>query len=195
MGARYVYSVNYRYTCEKCGQKTDWLTYEKYAETSGLSTVLRGTPGLNGIAAFLTCDDIKGTRTAFVNQMDEERFSILEGGSACPNCGERQSWCPPYDFTNLTLPGRIALSTLGYFFLSAIVALIVFIIFGEDTIPIVLGLCAAGLIIGPVRAITVRKKQQKANREFLNSCTVNNKPEIDWETEDIKIGWEKKTTG
>ena len=53
MGTRYVYFVNYRYKCEKCGKQTDWLTYKKYAETSGLSTVLRGTPGLNGIGAYL----------------------------------------------------------------------------------------------------------------------------------------------
>ncbi len=193
MGARYVYSVNYRYNCEKCGRQTDWLTYKKYAETSGLSTVLRGTPGLSGIGAYLAYDDIKSTQKGFVKQMEEGKFSILEGGCACPYCGQRQSWCPPYDFTGLTLPGRIALSTAGYFFLTAVIALIVFLIFEEDSIPAVLGIAAAGLVIGPVRAVTVRKKQQKANRDFLSTCTVFNKPEFDWQTEDIKPGWDNDT--
>jgi hypothetical protein len=195
MGARYVYSVNYRYTCEKCGQQTGWLTYKKYAETSGLSTALRGTPGLNGIGAYLAYDDIKSTRDAFVRQTEEGRFSILEGGSACPNCKERQSWCPPYDLTGLTLPGSIALSTAGYFFLTSVLALIVFIIFGEDSIPAVLGIAAAGLVIGPARAVTVRRKRLKANQDFLSACKVRNKPEFDWQTEDLKPGWDNDTKG
>jgi len=193
MGARYVYSVNYRYICERCGKQTRWLAYKKYAETSGLSTVLRGTPGLNGIGAYLAYDDIKSTRDAFVRQTEEGRFSILEGGSACPHCGERQSWRPPYDLTGLTLPGSIALSTVGYFFITSVLALIVFLIFEEDSIPVVLGIAAAGLVIGPARAVTVRRMRQKTNQDFLCACTVRNKPEFDWQTENLKPGWDNDT--
>lgn len=194
MGARYTYSVNYRYTCEKCGQQTDWIRHRKLAETPGLDTVLRATPGLRGIGAYLTSDEIKATRETFVKQMEQEQFSLLNG-AACPHCGERQSWCVPYDLTSLTLPGSIALTTAGYFSLSAILALIVFAIFAEDSIPFVLGLCAVGLIIGPVRAITVHRKRKKANRDFLDACTIHNKPEIDWESETIKPGWESVAPG
>lgn len=195
MGARYVYSVNYRYTCERCGKQTGWLAYKKYAETSGLSTVLRGTPGLNGIGAYLAYDDIKSTREAFVRQTEKGKYSILEGGSSCPHCGERQSWCPPYDFTGLTLPGSIALSTAGYFFLTSVLALIVFIIFEEDSLPAVLGIAAAGLVIGPIRAVVVRRKRLKANRDFLSACTVRNESEFDWQTEHLKPGWDNDTQG
>ncbi|MPM56228.1 hypothetical protein SDC9_103030 [bioreactor metagenome] len=190
MGARYTYSVNYRYTCEKCGQQTGWLTHRKLAETPGLDTVLHATPGLRGIGAYLTYDEIRSTRETFTKQMAQEQFSLLEGGDACPHCGARQSWRPPYDFTNLTLPGSIALTTVGYFTLSAVLALIVFAIFAEDSIPAVIGLCAAGLIVGPMRAVTVRRKREKINRDFLSACTVFNKPEIDWASETIKAGWE-----
>ncbi len=119
--ALFTYSVKYRYLCEKCGKKTDWLSYvvtqdagnlkslaaeariwvadvDKTSRTGNLADTLDSILTVNHAKEVpievYTKDNqrIKNVHDTFHAAIETGDYSILKGGEKCPTCGERQSW-------------------------------------------------------------------------------------------------------
>ncbi len=119
--ALFTYSVKYRFTCEKCGKPTDWLSYSITQDAGNLKSVAaemkiwakdvaestRSANVVDTMSAVMSIDHadevpievftkdnqrIKNVHDKFHQAIEKGDLSILN--AVCPACGQRQSWSP-----------------------------------------------------------------------------------------------------
>lgn len=188
MGKILKYTVDYRYTCEVCGEQTAWLEYTNQVETG--MAILPGT--MNGLLAL---GDVALMRNRLKKQIEEENFQFgFSAGANCPKCGARQSWYKK-DPHEIGFASSAALTVLGYTALGLILSLIP--AFMECFVAVII-LPVVGLLFGIWRAVrSARKsKQETAARvaeenAFQEECalrSVHNIPEFNMGGEKITVG-------
>lgn len=187
MGKILKYTVDYRYTCEVCGEQTRWLQYTNQVETGMF--ILPNT--MNGLLAL---GDVALMRNRLKKQIEEEDFQFgFSAGESCPKCGARQSWYKKDPYA-IGLASSVALTLLGYTALGLILSLIpVFMELYEAAIilPVI------GLLFGIWRAVRSAKKIKQeiavcvtAEKAFEEECALrgaHNLPEINMDSEEITV--------
>jgi hypothetical protein len=179
MGKIQKYTVDYRYTCEVCGEQTAWLEYTNQVETG--MAILPGT--MNGLLAL---GDVALMRNRLKKQIEEENFQFgFSAGANCPKCGARQSWYKkdPRDW----LCFQRCLNCAWIYALGLILSLIP--AFMECFVAVII-LPVVGLLFGIWRAVrSVRKSKQEtaacvaeenAFQEECASRSAHNIPSLTW---------------
>ena len=187
MGKILKYTVDYRYTCEVCGELTSWIQYTNQVETG--MTILPGT--MNGLLAL---GDVALMRNRLKKQIEDENFQFgFRAGESCPKCGARQSWYKK-DPHEIGFASDVVLILLGYTALGLILSLIpVFM----ECFEAVIALPLIGLVFGIWRTMRFARKSKQENatyvaeeKAFEEECaarSAHNLPEINLGSEKITV--------
>lgn len=187
MGKILKYTVDYRYTCEVCGEQTSWIQYTNQVETG--MTILPGT--MNGLLAL---GDVALMRNRLKKQIEEENFQFgFRAGESCPKCGARQSWYKKDPYA-IGLASSVILTLLGYTALGLILSLI--LMFMQSFVAVIIP-PVVGLLFGIWRAVRSAKKIKQeiavcvtAEKAFEEECALrgtHNLPEINMDSEKITV--------
>jgi len=174
------HSFKYRYTCEKCGKQTDWIKTEFQEETAtnNLAEVVNSIADKNKFQKQLT---------AFKENVENGNYGFhFTVGASCPSCGARQSWLPAANQSTMKPAARIAIYMSLYIFLGLIFMFIIVLCKAnymlenfDDNLMLVIAFVIFP-VIGLILSIRRNMINAKADKKLMESVTVRNKPEIDW---------------
>lgn len=187
MGKHYYFEVDYKCTCEVCGNEIHGIMKRGPLEYGGgvLPTVM---------AVAIDAADMKLSQKLIESAVEGtgNQPYIAEKADTCPICGARQSW---YPMAEPKKPGGIG----GYIVAAVVGALIGMLVWGiaffDAVIPFILCLAMGGglgiFLVHLDRAkhgdedaemYDEMKKQYEEYIASLKTRTVKNKPEILWDT-------------
>ena len=175
------HEFKYRYTCEKCGKQTEWIKTEFHEETAANNVV-------EIIETIADKDKFKKQLQKFKVEVENGKYGYhFGGGSSCPYCGVRQSWLPVTRQSTMRSPMARVVTYMGINLFLGLIFLIIIMVckankmlrdFDDNLILLIAFVLFPA--IGIFFAIRRNKINAKIDKQLIESTTVQNKPEIDW---------------